>query len=94
MEALVADIKVDGILGLDFLKTNKCVVDVVSEKLVLGESEIFEGTLGLNQSLDQANEKIEVRLCVVADAMEENKNEQFYLKELQNKDKNLLYIKR
>ncbi|CAC5396943.1 unnamed protein product [Mytilus coruscus] len=49
LEALVADIKAEGILGLDFLKANKCVLDVVSEKLFLGESEIqliFEGPLG------------------------------------------------
>ena len=48
-EALVADIKAEGILGLDFLKANKCVLDVVSERLFLGESEIqliFEGPLG------------------------------------------------
>ncbi|VDI39237.1 Hypothetical predicted protein [Mytilus galloprovincialis] len=44
-----ADIKAEGILGLDFLTANKVVLAVVSERLFIGESEvqvIFEGTLG------------------------------------------------
>ena len=49
LESVVADVKPDGILGLDFLRVNNCVVDIVAEKLTLkGKSInlIFEGPLG------------------------------------------------
>lgn len=48
-EATVADVKADGILGLDFLRAHECVIDVVAEKLIIGDSEInliFHGTFG------------------------------------------------
>ncbi|CAC5426503.1 unnamed protein product [Mytilus coruscus] len=96
LEAVVADIKVDGILGQDFLKTNKCILDIVSEKLFLGESEInlvFERSLDNTQSLDQDNEKTEVRSVDLADALIPNKDKRSYLKELQVNNRYLLYIK-
>lgn len=36
---VVADINTDGILSLDFLKKNRCLVDVASAKMCIGESE-------------------------------------------------------
>lgn len=36
---VVADINTDGILSLDFLKKNRCLVDVASAKMYIGESE-------------------------------------------------------
>ena len=49
-EAVVTELQVDGILGLDFMKKNKCLVDV-SEKIfnidnLLSIPLIFQGKLG------------------------------------------------
>ncbi|CAG2231004.1 unnamed protein product [Mytilus edulis] len=49
VEAVVADIRADGILGLDFLKDNDCVIDVVAKKLIVSGKDYpvqFEGKLG------------------------------------------------
>lgn len=36
---VVVDINIDGILGLDFLKKNRCLVDVVLVKMYIEELE-------------------------------------------------------
>ena len=47
--AVVANITAEGIIGLDFLRTNNCILDIVSETLTIGQDKfklIFEGPLG------------------------------------------------
>ncbi|CAC5388523.1 unnamed protein product [Mytilus coruscus] len=49
LEAVVADIRADGILELDFLKDNDCVIDVVAKKLIVSGIDYpvqFEGKIG------------------------------------------------
>jgi hypothetical protein len=46
---VIADISVDGILGLDFLHGNRCVVDVGRKILRCNQNEVplvFDGMLG------------------------------------------------
>ena len=48
-DAVVTDIKVDGILGLDFLKANNCTIDMSKEVLNINGKDIrmsIEGSLG------------------------------------------------
>jgi hypothetical protein len=45
----VANVRADGIIGLDFLKNNDCIIDIVSKRLVVGKKSFnvhFEGQLG------------------------------------------------
>ena len=50
LEFVVADISVEGILGMDFLQKNDCVIDIVKRKLILKEDIVvplqFLGSFG------------------------------------------------
>jgi hypothetical protein len=49
IKAVVANERADGIIGLDFLKDNDCIIDIVSKRLVVGKKSFnvhFEGPLG------------------------------------------------
>jgi predicted aspartyl protease len=49
IKAVVANVRADGIIGLDFLKDNDCIIDIVSKRLVVGKKSFnvhFEGPLG------------------------------------------------
>jgi hypothetical protein len=49
IKAVVANVRADGIIGLDFLKDNDCIIDIVSKRLVVGNKSFnvhFEGQLG------------------------------------------------
>jgi hypothetical protein len=42
-------VRADGIIGLDFLRDNDCIIDIVSKRLVVGKKSFnvhFEGPLG------------------------------------------------
>ena len=50
MEAVIADLTVDGILGLDFLKNNRCTIDLEKGVLVRDHQKIpmvLQGLLGV-----------------------------------------------
>ena len=49
IKAVVANVRADGIIGLDFLRDNDCIIDIVSKRLVVGKKSFnvhFEGPLG------------------------------------------------
>ena len=49
LEAVIADIPMDGILGLDFIKQQHCLVDCARDEMIIGDTAVpleFEGKIG------------------------------------------------
>ncbi|CAC5403728.1 unnamed protein product [Mytilus coruscus] len=109
-EAVVTDLQVDGILGLDFMKKNKCLIDVSTKLLHFDNFKVplvFQGTQNRNvhrkpcrltsdrqSKTDRDCSKIEQSQVNIVTSKMPDKGKDLTLNELQSNDSDLKRVKR
>ncbi|CAC5424729.1 unnamed protein product [Mytilus coruscus] len=97
-EAVVTDLQVDGVLGLDFMKKNKCLIDVSANLLHIDNFKVpllFQDTKNRNADVHRKPCRLtsDSQVKLVTGQMPDNGKE-LTLMELQSNDSDLKLVKR